>query len=395
MNEVQTIAEVESIAAKYGIELTRKDYQDVQEVMDERRMHLESEYAAAQRSQSGAAAFWDKLNRVAPRLFEAMRHVGDLMITAVQTFLIAFGIPLALVMLLVVEQQRVYHGVELFESHSALAAFSAWALVILNLILELLISWVEHHAGYSEPVRFEFSLRLLARRVEYIFGFGRGEWAARGKSPAFRFRAVLRMVSISIVVLALTGSMRSVIERTDGNWAAALLGIVTDSTLLEMLVWASGLLFTLTAVVGAQTLSQYVARKVIEVMALLNSNVDDKPRRIAEAVGATGAAFLLARVKQYQAAIRRGAQVAPTGGGGDVPNRIEQPAALTNPPSVPSVPNRTEQVGPKVARVMAWLDQNPNHGLSVREVAELLSVSATTVHTAMKMKKGSFDGYRS
>lgn len=384
MNEVQNIQDVESIAAKYGIQLTAQDYLDAQDVMNQRRAQLESEHAAAQRSQSGAAAFWDKLNRVAPRLFEAMRHVGDLMITAVQTFLIAFGVPLTLVMLMIVEQQRVYHGVELFEVHSALAAFSAWALVILNLILELLISWVEHQAGYAEPVRHEFSLRLFARRIAYIFG--RGEWQARAKSPAIRFRTVLRLVTFSIVVLALAGSMRAVIEKTGGNWAAALLAVVSDSTLLEMLTWAGGLLFTLAAVLSAQALSQYVARKVIEVMAVLTSNVDDKPRRIAETVGATGAAFLLARVKQYQAAIRRGAQVAPTGGGGDVvPNCTVQHGNTENAAGVPAVPNK--KYSPKVARVMEWLRANPDHGLTVRKVADMLDVSPTTVATAARLLK--------
>lgn len=373
----KTIQEVEQIAARWGIVLTPEDYATAQAVMNERQRQLEAQYADEKRT--GAAAWVDRFNRWYPKFLRALHGIGDVSIMLAQTVLVGPGVLLVLLMLLIVEQQRVYHGVALFEVHAALAAFSASALVILNLSLELLISWVEHRANWIEPPKHEFSLRIWARRVAYLFGQSTN-WQARSKSPAIRFRVVLRIVTFSILTLALAGSMRSVIERTQGNWTEALRLIITESTLLELATWLGGLLFAFAAVLSAQALSQYAARKAIEIGAILASAIDDKPRAILESVGMTGAAALLARLKEHQRQRRLAATASPA----EMPHHEE----IIYVPSVPSVPETHEiELSPQIARAVKWLKQNPDSKLSVREMASLAEVSASTMHRACKAAK--------
>jgi hypothetical protein len=293
-----TIAEAEAIAQKYGITLAPQDYADMQAVMDERQRQLERQFSTVEtkRSLSGLV---EAFNRLYPKFLRALLGISDVFITAAQTVLIAFGVPALLVMLMIVEQQRVNHGMSLFEIDAWLAGFGATVLVLANLVFELLIGWKEHQAGYTEPAKTQFSLRLLAQQIAYMTGH-KSDWQPRQKSPAQRFKAVLRIITFTILSLALAGSMRSIIQETDGNWAEAIRYVVTRSTLLQMATWLGGLLFAFAAVLSAQALSAYVAGKVIEVIAVMQSRVEDKPSAIMDAVGMTGAAFLVGRIKEAQ-----------------------------------------------------------------------------------------------
>lgn len=310
MNEnVQSIADVEAQAAKLGITLSADDYAAAHKLAEQRRQQLEVEHSTSQTTKNRAAAFVEGFNRFYPKFLTALLGIGDVLITATQTVLIAFGVPILLVMLLFVEQQRVDHGMALFEVTGSLAAFSATVLVLANLVFELLISWKENRAGYVEPSRHEFSFRIWASRLSYMLGRS-SEWQPRPKSPAQRFKAVLRIITFTILVLALAGSMRGVIEQTNGNWSAAISYIITQSSLLQAVTWLGGLLFAVAAVLSAQALSQYVAQKVIEIVAIMQSSADDKPRAIAEASGLTAAMYLYGRLKDLQRARRMAAAVA-------------------------------------------------------------------------------------
>jgi hypothetical protein len=299
MNEnPTTIADVEALAAKVGISLTSDDYAQANTLAEQRRQQLEAQLTSEAQKQ-GLAALVDQFNRFYPKFLQTLLGIGDVLTTMTQTVLIAFGVPVLLAMVMLVEQQRVHHGMALFEAAGPLASFGATVLVLANLVFELLISWKENQAGYIEPARHEFSFRLLAQRIAYMLGQSTN-WQPRPKSPAQRFKMVLRVITFTILVLALAGSMRSVIEQTSGNWADAIRYVLTESTLLQAVTWLGGLLFAVAAVLAAQALSQYVAQKVIEIVAIMQSTADDKPEQIANAAGLTAAMYLYSRLKDTQ-----------------------------------------------------------------------------------------------
>jgi hypothetical protein len=305
----QTIEDVLKLAGQRGIELTAADIEAAHHMAAQRRVQLEAE--STERDSGKRWSMWiEQFNRWYPKFLQAVIGFGEVLITLTQTFLIAFGVPAVLLMLLIVEQQRVYHGVSLFELSPELAQFSAVALVSLNLILELLISYIEQRAEWKEPTKNAFSFKIMGQWIEYMIGRS-DSWQARPKSPAIRFRTVLRIVTFSILTLALAGSMQAVIRGTTGNWLEAIRRVIEDSTLLEAATWAGGLMFAIAAVLSAQALSQYVAVKVVEIVSIMQSNADDKPRRIAETAGVAGAALLYARLKDAQRTRRQIAAASP------------------------------------------------------------------------------------
>jgi hypothetical protein len=302
-------------------------------------------------------------------------------------------------MLLIVEQQRVYHGISLFETFSALAAFSATALVALNLILEMLTSWVEHRENYKEPVKQKFSLYLVLQWWNYFTG---QDTTPRKLSPALRFKTVQRIVTVAILALALAGSMRSVIETKDGSWLAALRAVLVESTLLQMATWIGGLLFAVAAVYAAQALSKYVAEKVVEIVAIMQSNIDDKPERIAQASGMAAAYYMAGKFKETIKAQRR-ASVAGVASAANTPIGYResfgtvQLNTVLNRDKHDTAPNsgntnqvfnavykQNKQYAPAMAKAIAWLEANPDHGLSIRLAAQAAGVSAATLNNAIK-----------
>ncbi len=373
----KTIEEAEAIAAKWGITLTTQDYADAYAVMAEREHQIERQQIVSSKTNKGWIEWF---NRLYPKFLQSLLGIGDVFITLTQTLLIAFGVPGLLIMLLIVEQQRVEHGMALFEVIGTLAGFSATVLVLANLVFELLISWKENRADYPEPPKYEFSFRILASRLAYMLGRS-SEWQPRPKSPAQRFKTVLRVITFTILVLALAGSMRSVIQDTKGSWSDAIEYVLTQSTLLQAATWLGGLLFAFAAVLSAQALSQYVAQKVIEIVAIMSSNATDKPGAIMDAVGMTGAAFLMGRIKEAQRHRRTAVAAA------ELPNRIEEVFQLKETPETQTISqNNDDGVSDQMKQALQWLKDNPKHGLSHRKAAPLAGVSEATMYRAMNRK---------
>src|SRR5690606_18090255 len=94
--------------------------------------------------------FADRWNRFYPKLLETIVSLGETVLTFAQTVIVSLGVPVVLVLLLVVEHQRVVHGIQLFETSDELASFAAAALVLLNLVLEFQTHHIEHKAGYEQ-----------------------------------------------------------------------------------------------------------------------------------------------------------------------------------------------------------------------------------------------------
>lgn len=230
-------------------------------------------------------------NRHYPTFLEFLVGLGDVIMMTARTTLVSLGLPVLLCLLLYVEHERVKHGISLFETSHNLASLGAWALVLANTTLEFLVHYVEDRAGYRHPAKTAFSLRLWAGNVAYALGLGRG-WSARLLSPAHEQRRILRLVTVAILALALTGSMESALAGQAGAWYMGLAAIVTESSLLEFVVWAGGLLFTLAAVRLAQVVTGYIARKCAEISLTIatreeisahpqdNPGQDEKPQPI-------------------------------------------------------------------------------------------------------------------
>ncbi|MFB1502070.1 hypothetical protein [Thiocapsa sp. N5-Cardenillas] len=285
-----TLADVESWGAAQGVVLTPKDRENLGKIMASERVRLE------QSSPETAKGWADRWNSFYPRLLEAVTGAGETLLTFAQTVIVSLGVPTVLVLLLIVEHQRVLHGIELFETDYNLASFAAWALVLLNLVLEFQVHYVEHQAGYREELAQRSSLRLWFRRLAYWLGLG-DSWTPENESPAHRYKSLLKLVTFAILALALVGSMRSVIEPLQGAWYEALVEILTDSSLLLILTWLGGLLFTAAAVLAAQGLSRYVAIRTVEIVA-------DMSKRQAVAVDPHAVAIESAAARAAQALIQ-------------------------------------------------------------------------------------------
>ena len=165
-----SLAEAEQYAAQHGIRLTATDREQISRVQlaEKRRLAVLSE----ETERSGTFRLVEVFNRLYPRLLESLLGIGEILLTFTQTLIIAFGVPIALVLLLIVEQQRVVHGISLFEVEPALAHFAATALVILNLVLEFTIEHLETRARYRTSAFTQFSLRTWLSSVSYVLGIG-------------------------------------------------------------------------------------------------------------------------------------------------------------------------------------------------------------------------------
>jgi hypothetical protein len=263
--EFHTVADVERYAAEHGIALSSSDRAKISAAQRAERERLVELYPPAL---PPPPSFADRWAVFYPKLLDFVISAGETVLTFAQTVLTALGVPFVLLLLLLVEHQRVVHGIALFEADYALASFAAAALVLLNLVLELLAHHTEHQAGYTPDRETRWSLRIWWQNARYTLGVG-STWHARELSPAARYRRLLRIVTMTILALALVGSMRTVIDDVPGAWYEAIATVLTESDLLAMLTWSGGLLFAAAAVLSAQGLTAYIAARVVEIADLL------------------------------------------------------------------------------------------------------------------------------
>lgn len=287
---MNTLQEVEQYAASQGIVITQTERDEIARMMVAERNRL-------MQTRPVNNSFADRFNSFYPRLLAFLAQAGDTVLTFTQAVIVSLGIPAVLVLLLVVEHQRVLHGIALFEVEYSLANFAAFALVMLNLVLEFQVHYIEHQAGYTERAGMVWSARLWLANMAYRLGLG-SEWIAREQSPAQRYKKLLSLVTFSILTLALVGSMRGVIEQQSGAWHTALIQIATDSTLLEMMTWLGGLLFAAAAVLSAQGLSRYVALRCVEILSQMPTRTNSDI--YAQDVERAGATIALAMIRAKQ-----------------------------------------------------------------------------------------------
>lgn len=188
---------------------------------------------------------------------------GALMVIG-QTLIAAFGVIVILVFVVIVEIQRVAHGVQLFEESGAYTG--AAVLVLLLLTLEFIVHYVETKHGYYHEQQTAFSLRHLREWLKYFIGFGQ-HYTARPLSPAQRIKSYSQLLTLTILALALGGSMDTAIAGVQGTWIQGLQAILFQSSLAEIVEWLAGVLFALTLVIGSQRITAYVAQRAAETIA--------------------------------------------------------------------------------------------------------------------------------
>lgn len=294
IENLNTLQEVEQLAASRGIRFSKTDYDKIRKAQAEARKTIETERLAEVEHNSTWA---DKFMRWYPKLLNAIASAGNIVITFSQSVIVNLGVPIVLILLLIVEQQRVLHGIQLFEVNVNLASFAAWSMVVLNLVLEIIAHHVEYTHNYHAERGKRWSLRIWLQNMAYRLGIG-NNWSVQELSPAQWAHSLLRIVTFTILALALAGSMRVVIEQQSGAWYTALYAIVTQSNLLDILTWLGGLLFAAAAVLSAQGLSRYVAIRTVEIRRDMVTDDSDTSEQLDHAAATAAYAILVERVKK-------------------------------------------------------------------------------------------------
>lgn len=340
MSTPQTLKQAEEYAAANGILLSPADRQRIGAIQTSERERLAS---LATTQEQGWTDWWKSFY---PRLLQTILSIGETLLTFSQTLIVSFGVPLVLLLLLIVEHQRVVHGIQLFEKDMALASFAAAALVILNLVLEFQIHHIEHVSGYHEERGKRWSLWIWWQNTMYTLGIG-DTWNVQYLSPAARYKKLLRLVTFSILALALVGSMKTVMDTKTTAWNEAVVSIITTSTLTELMTWIGGLLFAAAAVLSAQGLSRYVAIRCVEIIAEMKAQ---QPVNHADTLQAeidqAGANAAMAIINEKITVKRKKAATA---------QRSETPAVETPYKEVETLPNGL----PFGDTALAWALGNP------------------------------------
>lgn len=307
-NDISTLQDVEQLAASRGIRFTKADYAKIRKSQAEARKTIEADRAAALERESTWA---DKFMRWYPKLLNSIASAGNIVITFSQAVIVNLGVPVVLILLLIVEQQRVLHGIQLFEINLNLASFAAWSMVILNLCLEIIAHHVEYTHDYHAERGKKWSARIWVKNMAYRLGLG-DNWSVQELSPAQWAHNLLRIVTFTILALALAGSMRVVIEQQSGAWYTALYSIVTQSSLLDILTWLGGLLFAAAAVLSAQGLSRYVAIRTVEIRRDMVTDDSDLTEQLDNAAATAAYAILVEKVRKERMKAGEPVTVNPT-----------------------------------------------------------------------------------
>jgi hypothetical protein len=222
-----------------------------------------------------------------------------------RTLIVSVGIPITLFFIMLVETDRVTHGIRIFEKNEDLARLASWVLIILNMVIEFLVVYQEDKHGYISPVEYKWSLRLWFKNFRYRMGFSKDP---QEKSPANVFNKMLGVVTMAILFLALLGSMLVELEKQNNlTWYDGIIQVVTKSNAKDFLTWIAGVLFAYTLVISAQGLSNYVAYHTTGVLKSMlnmkseieNMELEDKlskdisiPKLIAEGIVLLGEKYV-------------------------------------------------------------------------------------------------------
>lgn len=214
-----------------------------------------------------------RFEAVYPLMIAGMVSAGNVIMTLAQTVIISFGLLFILCALMLVEQHGIKDGLLWFMTDISAAGFAAGAAVVLNLMVDMHIVHIEREGKYKAQPGQAWSLRLWARSLRYRAGIG-GDWKPKRNSPAQRFIMLRVFITVTIFVLALSGRMRVAIDQVSETQSGAALDAGTgvhkllfESSLADVFRWTGGTLFTMLAVISVQSLTHYMASRVMEIQA--------------------------------------------------------------------------------------------------------------------------------
>lgn len=297
MSKEWTLKEVEQYSADNGIVLNATDRKRVTDAQATELERLQTLNPLTDETWS------ERFSRQYPKLLKAIAGVSSVMFTMMKTILTTIGLPFVLLLVAIVEVYRVKHGIDLFEVDGTLAMAGAIMLVLFNLVVEFTVHHVEHKAGYIADRKQKWSLAIWWGNMRYRLGFGNGDtdWQAQELSPAQGFRSILRLLTITILALALAGSMKPAIDGMSGEdakaWHKAIGSILLESNLSDMTTWVGGFAFALTAVLGAQALTRYIAIQAVESEQQMEASLQTVDNPHADEIDRAGAMTMLAIVQ--------------------------------------------------------------------------------------------------
>lgn len=230
--------------------------------------------------------WYEKAIVAIPKIVKVINIVTDTLITILRAVIISFAIPI-LCLALFVEQQRISHGISLFEENSMIASLGAWLLVLANLIFEIAINYIEQRAGWKLTPPAIFSIRSFMNKIAYWIGFSptRGEqWKEKLQSPAHQWKSVLSLITKTILFLAIIGSLKDeFMNYKDVPWFEGLAKILFESDIETLGVILSGFLFAMAIVKISQELTHYITIRAVEFSYELEGIVNEvDPERIEE-----------------------------------------------------------------------------------------------------------------
>ena len=198
-----------------------------------------------------------------PIFVDLLVKINDILLIIFRTLMVTGGVPVVIGAIMYVETPRVAHGIELFEADAQFAFTSAFILILVNKLMEVLIVYeLSKSPDWIPDTRYVISIRVILGRF-WRFLFGKQE-----RSPASRYEAVSSLVTFAILSLAISGSMREAMSTySDVVWYQGIWMIITRSNLLQLLTWIGGGLFAYTLVMADQSLAHYIAVYVTERLA--------------------------------------------------------------------------------------------------------------------------------
>ena len=177
--------------------------------------------------------------------------------TVVSGLIMVFGLILALGVVIAVEIAAVESGLRATQTEFTI--LYAIGLVFIYLVLAFYLEAVKRSSG-EEPNEI-FSLRSFFQNIKYFLGIGR--WSVRYKRPHSEVqavKAVMNMTLGAIVFFGVLGRVPHLIQHVEGPWYYALIFLVTQSTLSDMVIIVGTLFAMFAALLGT--------RKIVAAMYL-------------------------------------------------------------------------------------------------------------------------------
>lgn len=219
-----------------------------------------------------------------PYLVQGLIQIGAVITTLLEVLKTSIGLPVAIFVLAAVEIIGVSEGLWFLHDTQS-QNFGAFALVLLNTIIDSMIVNIEHEGKFDHTKKQAFSLRLVAVDLAYFLGFGQikikgitigKKWKKRNISPAQRFIKIRAIITFTVFFLALSGRVNGLLTQTlniPAKDGAVLLIETTDLT--NVMAWLGGTLFTIFALFTMQALTEYSAQQVILVRADLKRRIQN------------------------------------------------------------------------------------------------------------------------